>query len=52
MKRPIATRVDEKGRSRPAWMDAPPRVRASTIAAQRQEQESVKCLLARKKERT
>jgi hypothetical protein len=50
MKRPIATRVDEKGRSRPAWMDAPPRVRASTIAALRNEREQTLCILKQRQE--
>ena len=50
MKRPIATRVDEKGRSRPAWMDAPPRVRASTIAALQNEREQTLCILRQRRE--
>ena len=52
MRRPIATRVNAKGISRPAWMDAPPRVRASTIAAREKEKKSVRCLLAQRKEQS
>ena len=48
----IATRVDARGVSRPAWMDAPPRVRASTIAARKKEKEQVSCLLTQKRGRT
>lgn len=52
MRKPIATRVDIKGLSMPAWMNAPPRVRASTIAAHKKEKESVRCLLEQKKEQS
>ncbi len=31
--RPVASRLDANGRQVPAWMDAPPRLRASTLAA-------------------
>ncbi len=48
----IATRVDARGVSRPAWMDAPPRVRASTIAAREKEKEAIRCLLTQKEEQT
>lgn len=47
----IAVRVDTKGQSRPAWMDAPPRVTASSIAALRKEKERILCLLEQKEEK-
>lgn len=31
--RPVASRLDASGRQVPAWVDAPPRLRASTLAA-------------------
>jgi cytidylate kinase len=52
MRNMIATRVNAQGVSRPAWMDAPPRVRASTIAAREKEREHITCLLTKKREQT
>lgn len=49
MRRPIATRVNAQGIARPAWMDAPPRVTASTIADRKKEKESVTCLLKQRR---
>lgn len=47
----IVVRVDINGQSRPAWMDAPPRVTASSIEALRKEKERILCLLEQKEEK-